>query len=112
MVNSKSIVNFPEKGQFFAHDVHGKPRDGARKSSHNDCTPSSNNTSSGGDSDEPSNHALHSTNNCRFLEIDDVQNCPDENAHGRTNIGVENSDAGICVCRVWITSIETVPANP
>ncbi len=77
-----------------------------------DCAPAGNNTSSGSDGDETSDHALDSTDDGGLLEIDHIADCPAEKRHGGCDVGVEDSGACVCGSGVWITSVETVPADP
>ncbi len=69
-------------------------------------------TSSRGDDDEAGDHALHGTDHGWLAEEDDVQYGPDQEAHGCTDVGVDDSNGGIDVGCVRISSIESGPPQP
>ena len=93
-------------------DVHADPRDAAAADPHDDGAPASNDASGGCDDDEARNHALHDADDGRFLEEDDVQQHPDEEAHCGREVGVQHGRARVGRGRVRISTVEAVPAQP
>src|SRR5271154_455710 len=112
VINSKSIINIRPEPVFLAHNIHREPRNRSGENSHDNCCPTRNNTCRRSDSNETSNHALNCADNRRFLEENEIQNRPGQNRHCRANVGVENGCTRIRAGGIWITSVETVPADP
>ena len=86
--------------------------DGATGKTNADCSPSGNNTSCGSDRHKTSDHSLHCTENRGLLVVDHIADCPAKQRHGGRDVGVENGCTSVCGSGVWITTIETVPADP
>jgi len=106
------IVSQLQKPLLLSQDVHRNPRDRARAKTNNDCTPASDETSSRCNSNKTGDDALDCANDGRLLEKDQVHDGPCKHAHSRADIGVEYRSTGIGAGRVWITTIEAVPAKP
>jgi hypothetical protein len=69
-------------------------------------------TCAGGDADEAGDHALHGADDGGLLEEDGIEACPDEEAGGGADVGVEYREGRIDVGRVRVTAVEPRPAHP
>ena len=102
----------------FAHEfgptenVHRDPRDGAGANAEQDGAPAGDNTRRRRDGHETGDHALNGADDRRSLEEDHVHGDPGEQAHGGADVGVQHGHPGVGTCRVWISSVEAVPARP
>lgn len=92
--------------------VHRKPRDDAGDDAHADRGPAGNHPRRRRDGHQSRNHALHGANHRRFLEEDDVEDGPGEQAGCGADVGVEHGNARVGAGRVRITPVEAVPAQP
>ena len=110
--DAQSVIDLSEVCDFLAHDVHGKPRNGASSKADTDGTPASNNTSAGSDTNKARNHALHGTNHRWLLKVNHITDSPAQKRHGSSDVGIEHSRPGVCGSRIRISSVEAVPANP
>ncbi len=64
------------------------------------------------DANEASDHALYCTDDGWFAEENDVKNCPCEETHGCTHIGVDDGDGGIHIGGIRVSSVESCPPQP
>ena len=46
------------------------------------------------------------------LEVENIQNGPDEQADGRAKVGVQDGSTGVRRRSVWVSTVETIPALP
>lgn len=69
-------------------------------------------TCTGSDADEAGNHALDSADDGGFVEEDDVEPGPDEEAGGRADVGVQHRHGGVYVGAVGVAAVEPRPPHP
>ena len=112
MEDAEGVVNLAEVRNFLAHDVHAEPRDSATGKANDDGAPTRHDTGSRSDGDESRDHPLDGANNGRLLVVDYIAHGPAEQRHGGGDVGIENGGARIGGGRIWISTIEAVPAQP
>lgn len=69
-------------------------------------------TCAGSNADETCDHALDCAYDGGFVEEDNVEPSPDEEAGGGADVGVEDGHGGVDVGRVRVTSVEPCPPHP
>lgn len=111
MEDVKGIIDLAHEGET-TEPIQRYPRHSAGAETEKNCAPTGDHTSCGGDGDKTCNHTLHGTDDGRFLEKDDIHDCPCKERDGGAEIGVEHGDTGIRAGCVWISSVETVPSCP
>lgn len=111
MEDLKGIVNSAEELRP-PKNVHRDPRDSTGAQPKQDGAPARDHAGGGRDGNQARNHALHGTNDRRFLEKDHVHGDPAKEAHRGTDVCVEHGDTSVRARGVRITAVEAVPARP
>lgn len=64
------------------------------------------------DTDETRDHALDGSDDRRFLEEDDVEPRPHQEACRSAYVGVEDSHGGVYIGGIRVTTVKTRPPHP
>ena len=108
----EDVVDRLEEGEFATGDVETDPGNSAGSDAEDDGAPSGHDTGGWGDGDETGDHALDGSNDGRPTVVDEIAADPDKGADCGAEVGVENGNARVSACGVWITTVEAVPADP